>query len=100
MQRTIWLGGLLACIFCAGPAAAGEIGQSRDLCYWCMRDAIYADSSLIARQEANPDIDEGIKAPPIVAARADIHRWRAILGPAVDMRPEPCCYSRPRLVIR
>jgi len=99
MQR-ILMGGLLALAVHAAPAVAQQPAQAYDLCYWCMRDAIYADLSLIARLEANPDIDEGIKAPQIVAARADIHRLRAILGPAVDMRPEPCCYARPRLVIR
>ena len=43
-------------------------------CYWCIRDAIYVDTKLIAHLEANPDVDEGDKAPWILGARADVHR--------------------------
>lgn len=69
-------------------------------CYWCMRDAIYADISLINRLEADPDIDDAVRGPQIVAARADIRRLRLLLGPVVDIGAQPCCYGRPRLVIR
>ena len=78
----------------AGPEPTGE------LCYWCIRDAIYADVSLIDHLEANPDIDESVKGPEILAARADIHRLRALLVPLVRQPPELCCYSRPRLYVR
>lgn len=100
MRWMLALGGLLASIVCAGPAAAGDSEQTGELCYWCMRDAVYADIGLIARLEANPDIDEGMKGPQILAARADIHRLRALLGPAVDVGPQPCCYSRKPLYVR
>jgi hypothetical protein len=94
----------LACVVTfagiAAPAAAGDISPVDPTCYWCIRDAIYADVALIDHLEANPDIDEAIKGSQIVAARADIHRLRALLGPLNIEGPEPCCYSRKTLVIR
>ena len=84
----------------ASPAVAGDYGQTEAPCYWCIRDAIYDDFSLIAHREANPDIDEGVKGPEITAARADIHRLRAILGPPQQGNAEPCCYARRPLYIR
>jgi hypothetical protein len=100
MRRMLSLGGVLALLCFSTAAAAGDSEQTGDLCYWCMRDAIYADISLIDHLEANPDIDDGVKGPQISAARAEIHRLRAILGPAVDVGPQPCCYSRRPLYIR
>jgi hypothetical protein len=83
----------------ASPAVAGDDGQIGNPCYWCVRDAISDDFALIAHREANPDVDESVKGPEITAARADIHRLRAILGPT-QSGTEPCCYARPRLYIR
>jgi len=120
MNRILWLGGLLAFIGMtfiamafigvasfdmASPAAAqdfrqSDFGPSEAPCYWCIRDAIYEDVKLINHLEANPDIDEGVKGPKIVAARADIHHLRALLGPLVQTGTEPCCYSRLPLYIR
>jgi len=100
MKRMFWLGALAVLVFAAAPARAADNGQGPDLCYWCMRDAVYADTSLIAHLEANPDIDEGDKGPQILDSHADTERLRAVLGPAVDTRPEPCCFSRKPLVIR
>ena len=40
------------------------------------------------------------KGPQIIAARADIHRLRAMLGPLECSGTEPCCYTRPPLYIR
>jgi hypothetical protein len=110
MNRIVWLGGLLAFIGVtfvgvASPVAAQDIrpnyfGPSPAPCYFCIRDAIYEDVKLINHLEANPDIDEGAKGPEIVAARADIHRLRQILGPLVQTGTEPCCYSRLPLYIR
>jgi len=94
------LGGLLALVCAAAPAAAGDYGQIEDSCYRCLRDAIYADIKLIDRLEANPDIDDGIKGPQITAARADIHHLRKILGPIEDQGTAPCCYTRRPLYIR
>ncbi len=99
MRRMLALAALSIFLGFAPPASAGSepLGEP---CYWCIRDAIYADVSLIDHLEANPDIDESVKGPQIVAARADIHRLRVLLGPLVRQPPEPCCYSRPRLYVR
>jgi hypothetical protein len=100
MNRLVALGGLLAFVCFASPVAAGEYGQIDDSCYQCIRDGIYADITLIDRLEANPDVDEGVKGPQIVAARADIHRLRKLLGPVELQGTEPCCYTRKPLFIR
>jgi hypothetical protein len=70
------------------------------LCYWCIRDAIYVDTKLIAHLEANPDVDEADKAPWIFGAHADIRRLRRILGPVETVSVAPCCYWRKRLYVR
>jgi hypothetical protein len=74
--------------------------EPEPLCYWCIRDAIYADTKLIAHLEANPDVDEADKAPWILGARADVHRLRRILGPVETVSVAPCCYWRKRLYVR
>jgi hypothetical protein len=89
---------VLACI--ASPVVAGEYVQTEQPCYWCVRDAIYEDVRLISHFEADPDVDEGVKDPEITAARADIHRLRATLGPLQQEGPNPCCYARKPLYIR
>jgi hypothetical protein len=106
MRWIFALCGLLACVGMASPTVAQDLGQ-KDFgqveappCYWCIRDALYDDVKLINHLEANRDIDEGVKGPQIVAARADIHRLRALLGPLVQGGTEPCCYSRATLYIR
>jgi hypothetical protein len=70
------------------------------LCYWCIRDAIYVDTKLIAHLEANPDVDEADKAPWILGARADVHYLRRVLGPVETVSVAPCCYWRKRLYVR
>ena len=100
MNRWGAVGGFFAFVCMASPVAAGEYGQIDDSCYQCIRDAIYADVKLIDRLEANPDIDDGIKGPQIIAARADIHRLRKMLGPVDDQVTEPCCYARRPIYIR
>jgi hypothetical protein len=82
------------------PAAADEAWPGQATCYWCIRDAIYDDFKLIARREANPDVDDAVKGPEIIAARADIHRLRKALGPLQSDGTEPCCYSRRPLYVR
>src|SRR5947209_3211091 len=69
-------------------------------CAACIRDAIYADTKLIAHLEANPDIDEAFKGPIVLAARADVHRLRKILGPGERISAAPCCYFRKRFYVR
>jgi hypothetical protein len=100
MRRVVSLCTVLVLAGIAAPAAAGEFWQTETPCYWCIRDAIYDDFAVIAHREANPDVDEGVKGPEITAARADIHRLRAMLGPLVPIDAEPCCYSRRPLHIR
>lgn len=100
LVAVVALGGILAGVGMVAPANAGEFGQVEYSCYQCVRDAIYADITLIDQLEADPDIDDGIKGPQIVAARADIHRLRKILGFFEDYGTAPCCYTRPPLYIR
>jgi hypothetical protein len=75
-------------------------GPAEPLCYWCIRDAIYADTKLIAHLESNPDVDEADKAPWILGARADVHHLRRVLGPVETVSVAPCCYWRKRLYVR
>jgi len=109
MIRLVSLGGILAVVLAASPVRAGEPWPCYDTAYWCTRDAIYEQFKLIARLEADPDIDEGVKGPLIAAARAEIHRLRATITEppprdwatiASPRRPTPCCYTRKRLSIR
>jgi hypothetical protein len=92
--------GFLALVGIALPASAADYGQPEELCYWCVRDAIYEEVTLIDHLEANPDVDDAVKGPTIVAARADIHRLRATLGPLQETGTNPCCYARKPLYIR
>jgi hypothetical protein len=100
MNRILLFSGLLALAGMTLPAAAQDAGQSAPPCYWCIADALYENVKLIAHEEANPDLDEGVKGPDIVAARADIHRLRRELGPLVQSGTEPCCYGRKPIYIR
>ena len=72
MVRQAWLGVVLALAFAAAPTAAraGDFWGCSDTPYWCTRDAIYAQFKLIARLEADPDVDEAVKGPLITAARS------------------------------
>jgi hypothetical protein len=114
MVRLVSLCVVLGFAFAAAapaPARAGESWGCSDTAYWCTRDAIYAQFKLIARLEADPDVDEGVKGPLIRAARAEIHRlratiteppphaWATIASPLPE-RPAPCCYTRKSLYIR
>ena len=100
MIRVLLVGGFLAIVGFTPPVAAGEYGQIENGCYQCIRDAIDAHVTLIDRLEADPDIDDGIKGPQIIAARADIHRLRKLLGPVEDQGTAPCCYTRRPLYVR
>jgi hypothetical protein len=82
------------------PARAGDAGQPGDGCYWCARDAIYERSKQISLLEANPDVDEAVKGPQIISARAEIYALRATLGPPQWEWPTPCCYTRKTIHIR
>ena len=92
----------------AGPAEAadlwvGEYAPPLPVEVFCaerIRDAIYADTKLIAHLRANPDVDEALKGPIVLAARADVHHLRKILGPGERISAAPCCYFRKRLYVR
>jgi hypothetical protein len=99
MMRIVPISGVFLFLCVVSSAVAGEYGQAPEICYWCVHDAIYEDVTLIDHLEANPDVDESVKAPAIVAARADIHRLRATLGPQQE-GDTPCCYTRKPLYIR
>jgi hypothetical protein len=100
MKWMLAVGGLFAVACMASPVMAGDAAPADASCYRCVRDAIYTDVALINHLEANPDIDDAIKGPQIFAARADIHRLRALLGPLNIEGPEPCCYARKPMFIR
>ena len=102
------------CLLVLAPTVIGRPAEAADLwvgayappveveafCSSCIRDDIYADTKLIAHLEANPDIDEALKRPIVLAARADVHRLRKILGPGERISAAPCCYFRKRLYVR
>jgi hypothetical protein len=111
MVRLVSLCLVLGFAFAAAPARAGDFWGCSDTPYWCTRDAIYVQFRRIARLEADPDVDEGVKGPLITAARAEIHRLRATLseppphawatiGTPLLARPASCCYTRKRLYLR
>jgi hypothetical protein len=100
VRRVLSLCSVLVLAGIASPAVAGDFWPTQETCYWCIRDAIYDDVALIDHLEASPDIDDAVKGPQIVAARADIHRLRRLLGPLQQEGTEPCCYARPPLYIR
>jgi hypothetical protein len=111
MVRLVSLCGVLVLAFVTTPARAGDFWACNDADYWCTRDAIYHQYRLIARLEANPDIDEGVKGPVITAARAEIHRLRATIHEppprdwaTIASPPRastvPCCYARRPIYIR
>lgn len=99
-------GAVFACSFflIAGlmtPAAAGEYRHARQRVDWhATHDAIYQSENRIAFLEANPEIDDGYKAPIIPRARREIRRLRAELPPAHWRWVVPCCYSRRPMYIR
>jgi hypothetical protein len=100
MRRILSLCGFLALLCAVSSARAGDFWHPDEQCYWCIRDAIYHDVKLINHLQANPDVDEAVKGPQILAARADIYRLRVLLGPRQDSGLEPCCYARRPLHIR
>ena len=111
MVRLIALCGVVLFACAGAPARAGDLWSCNDTAYWCARDAIYAQFKLIARLEADPDIDDAVKGPLIRAARAEILRLRATIKepPPQDWATiasppraaaVPCCYTRRTLYIR
>ena len=92
--------GQAADLWRAGYAPPILYPPAEPFCPWCIRDAIYANTKLIAHLEANPDVDESDKGPIIVGARAEIHYLRRILGPVHRITAGQCCYSRKPIYVR
>ena len=88
---------LLACG--VSPAAAGH-GWHRHGYWRATRDAIYELENRIAFLEADPEIDDGYKAPIITVARAEVRWLHATLPPAHWRWATPCCYGRRPIHIR
>jgi hypothetical protein len=83
------------------PAAAKPFWHGGHGGHWrATHAAIYELENRIAFLEADPEIDDGYKAPIIITARADILRLRATLRPAHWRWASPCCYSRRPIHIR
>jgi hypothetical protein len=88
---------LLASGVSPAPAGQGRHGHG----HWrATRDAIYELENRIAFLEADPEIDDGYKAPIITAARGEIRRLHATLPPAQWRWTAPCCYGRRPVHIR
>jgi len=90
---------LLACI--GSSAMAGQYwhrGHGGD--WHATHHAIYELENGVALLEADPETDDGYKAPVITRARADVSRLRATLPRAEWRSASPCCYSRAPIYIR
>ena len=101
MRRLSLICAVLAVAGMASPVASGHDIPAAEICYGCGADTIYGLTNLIAYLEANPDVDDGIKAPIIARARARILKLRAagFFAPS-PAYPAPCCYSRRPVYIR
>jgi len=82
----------------ASPAAAGH-WRAHYADWWSIHQAIYERENRIAFLEADPETDDGYRAPIISRHRAEIRRLHAALGPAQWQWTTPCCYSRPPIYI-
>lgn len=99
--RAILVVGVLLLGASLSPAMAGDDGHNGYAAYWReTHDAIYQLENRIAVLEADPEIDDGYRAPIITATRAEILRLRATLRRAEWRWTVPCCYSRPPVYIR
>jgi hypothetical protein len=80
------------------PATAGH-WRAHYGDWWAIHWGIYERENRIALLEANPETDDGYRAPIISRHRAEIRRLHAALGPAQWQYTSPCCYSRPAIYI-
>jgi hypothetical protein len=94
IRRALFL--FTALVLGASPATAGHwLAHYAD--WWSIHQAIYERENRIALLEANPETDDGYRAPIITRARAEIWRLHAALGQW--QWTTPCCYSRPPIYI-
>jgi hypothetical protein len=68
--------------------------------WYALRHDIYELENEIALLEADPQMDDGFRAPVIASARKEIRRLQAMLAPAHWRWSDPCCYSRRTIHIR
>jgi hypothetical protein len=95
----VWIAVVLACSM--SPAAAGQSWHHCHCGRWrAAHAAIYELENRIAYLEADPEIDDGYKAPIITRARADVLTLRVTLRPAHWRWASPCCYGRRPIRIR
>ena len=92
-------------VILAGGVSSASADQARrhrhEHGHWrATHAAIYALENRIAYLEADPEIDDGYKAPIIGKARADVTLLRTTLRPAHWGWATPCCYTRRPLHIR
>ena len=100
-KRAAFAGAVLSLAAFGSPASAEEPSHWAQVDRWrATHEAIYALEDRIAVLEANPQVDDGYRAPMISRARADIRRLRASLPPAYWQWVVPCCYSRKHIYIR
>jgi hypothetical protein len=98
IRRALFLFTALVLAAGASPATAGH-WRAHYADWWSIHQAIYERENRIALLEANPETDDGYRAPIITRARAEIWRLHAALGPAQWQWTTPCCYSRAPIYI-
>ena len=98
IRRALFLFTALLLASGASPATAGH-WRAHHADWWSIHQAIYERENRIALLEANPETDDGYRAPIITRTRAEIWRLHAALGPAQWQWTTPCCYSRPPIYI-
>jgi hypothetical protein len=102
LPRVVFPSAALVLVFVASPAMAGHHHRhvAPAVTWRETRQAIYEQENLIALLEANPQTDDGYKAPLISKARAEAWRLRATLPRPQWRYTTPCCYSRRPIYIR
>jgi hypothetical protein len=102
-KRAFLLGaaGAILMVGAVSQATAAERRYVPDTYEWVVtRKAIERQHEVIALMEANPDTDDGYKAPIITRAHREMWRLHAKLERPQWRYVTPCCYSRPPVHIR
>ena len=68
--------------------------------WYAVRRDIYELENQIALLEADPQMDDGFRAPIIASVRRQIRWLQAKIAPAYWRWSDPCCYSRRPIHIR
>ena len=97
MRRNLLLCSVLLFACLGSPAFAWE-DENGD--WAATHNAIYQLQKQIAFLQADPQTDDGYKAPIITRARAEIRHLQATLGRPHWRWTTPCCYSRRPIYIR